>query len=95
MNLSNIWRMGTALTLLGAAAANLGCGGMYNQEAKDDLARRVQFEMNCPKDRLRFTPLDSTQGFITSYGVSGCGQKAVYVYVQDKWVLNSESSSKK
>ena len=72
-----------------------GCVATFGQ-----LERRVQFDLDCPADKITFTKMDSR-----TVGVSGCGKKAVYV--EDckngsfwdnnpcTWVLEGSYSEKK
>ncbi len=62
----------------------------------DNLRARSAFEMRCPAGELEIVNLDDAH---ETYGVSGCGQRAVYVYhcadeldTDCKWILNSTSS---
>ncbi|MEM9693203.1 MAG: hypothetical protein AAGA56_11705 [Myxococcota bacterium] len=58
-----------------------------NQTGKALLARRASFDLSCPAEQLSFMCLQNCE----TAGVSGCGQKASYVYVDSGWVLNSDS----
>ena len=79
------WRVVAVLGLVGCGAAS-----------PEQLRTRAAFEMNCPATQLTLTELggDTT-------GVTGCGQKQVYVQVCEgqgalrecKWVLNSATKS--
>ena len=62
----------------------------------DNLRARSAFELHCPADSIQITNLDDSA---ETYGVSGCGQRAVYLWhcsdpydLECKWVLNSASS---
>ena len=65
----------------------VGCGA-----SSGDLPSRAAFEMNCPEDKLTWTKFGDD-----TVGVTGCGQKHVYVqdchgvggYRECTWVLNS------
>lgn len=73
------------LVFLGAVSA---CN--LNETYKADLERRVPFDFGCPASSLVFTPLSTSGGGVTSYGVQGCGRQAVYVMnATGAWVLNS------
>ena len=56
---------------------------------------RAAFEFKCPESELSMRHLDEGR---TTYGVSGCGQRAVYLYhctgdglaAECKWVINSK-----
>jgi hypothetical protein len=48
---------------------------------------RASFELSCPREELTVTKISSN-----TMGVSGCGQKGVYLLTNDgKWILNSSS----
>ena len=54
---------------------------------------RASFELSCPRDQLELTVL-STEGarkLANQIGVTGCGQKVVYVYFSstDTWTSDS------
>jgi hypothetical protein len=54
---------------------------------------RASFELSCPQDELELTVL-STEGarkLASQIGVTGCGQKVVYVYFSstDTWTADS------
>jgi hypothetical protein len=75
-----------------------GCVNMarYNERRADELRERVAFEMNCPAQRLVFTPLARGGGalhpeLVTTYGVHGCGRRMVYMYVAGQWIANSSA----
>ena len=71
-----------------------GCGSLYNKGAKDDLSKRASFELNCPAEKLEYTVLQKrADGYVTSYGVSGCEKRAVYVISGFQWLLNSDPDS--
>ena len=60
----------------------------------EDLIRRASFEMNCPPGALALVPLARNPNYsqlVTSYGVSGCGRRAVYVMsANGTWLLNNQ-----
>ena len=66
-----------------------GCGKYHPQSEllmfyHEDLEKRAVFDMNCPAEKLTFTPLgNGTQG------VTGCGSKLTYVLANGKWVMNT------
>jgi hypothetical protein len=64
-----------------------------NPSLKEDLSTRASFEFDCEKSMMSYTPLKTEfDGIISSYGVKGCEKKAVYVWVNGIWVLNSKSN---
>ena len=71
-----------------------GCGSLNNKAAKESLSERASFELNCPSEQLDFKVFQKKiDGFVTSYGVSGCNKRAVYVDVDQQWLLNSDLDS--
>jgi hypothetical protein len=68
-----------------------------NARAVQDIRTRAAFEMRCDAAGLKFTPLGVVEGYgyVTQYGVDGCGQRLVYVRAPTGvWVLNTASHSK-
>jgi hypothetical protein len=79
--------------LVAAALAMLSsCVGQFSAD-RGALRRRASFDLSCPASQLRMVDLDEK-----TVGVSGCGDKAVYVSACDgqpghftttcKWVQN-------
>lgn len=71
------------------ALAFFGCGGPSLQE----LRTRFAFETGCPEDRITTTQLrgannPTAPGHGAQYGVSGCGERAVYVYDYNRGWMN-------
>lgn len=75
-----------------AALGLLVLGGCYsNDQFKRQLVPQAEYDLKCPKDHLTFTSLQKSEqtGFVTSYGVNGCGGEAVYVMdTHGGWILN-------
>lgn len=46
---------------------------------------RAEFEFSCPRKDLTVQVLTDD----TTVGVSGCEKKAVYVFIQGKWLMNT------
>lgn len=74
-----------------------GCLGTsrYSQQSevvfKEDLLRETAaFDLSCRPEELRVTQL----GNIAGAGVSGCGQKARYVFHKETqlWIANAKAS---
>lgn len=53
---------------------------------------RASFDLDCPKEQLNVVSLSEVG---LQAGVKGCGQKAVYVYINGAWLLNSEIPKRK
>lgn len=78
------------LLILGVAS---GCA---TTKTVHPLTRRASFDFQCPTDQLRYTEIDNR-----SYGVSGCGRRAMYIETcqgegwmrECTWVLNGAVES--
>jgi hypothetical protein len=69
----------------------VACG--HDKRAMKTVTARASFELSCPQDELELTVL-STEGarkLANQIGVTGCGQKVVYVYFSstDTWTSDS------
>lgn len=84
----------TALACLISLSA-FGCASFGS--AKSSAVRtRAAFDLSCAADKLQVSPLSSEMMERATYGVSGCGKKATYIYAPEGGViLNSpiEASS--
>jgi hypothetical protein len=56
------------------------------------LARKAAFDLGCTEEQLSFTCLGANEQ-CDSVGVTGCAQRATYVFVQDEWVMNTSTTS--
>jgi hypothetical protein len=72
-------RLGLATLIIPIAGCVMGVRG-----ARDSLGSRAAFDMQCPEERLEMTEFSEN-----SYGISGCGRRASYVWNGSSWVLNS------
>jgi hypothetical protein len=68
-----------------------GCG--HDKQAMKTVSTLASFELDCPKDELELTVL-TTEGarkLAKQIGVTGCGQKVVYLYFvsSDAWIADS------
>jgi len=74
-----------------AAALCVACG--HDKRAMKTVTSRASFDLSCPQDELELTVL-ATSGarkLASQIGVTGCGNKAVYVYFAstDSWIADS------
>lgn len=53
---------------------------------EDRLRTLASFELNCPNAKLTVQDLDRGE----KAGVSGCGQRATYVYTDGEWSRSGE-----
>ena len=63
-----------------------------NKHHLSALSSRAEFDLSCSVEQMKFTPLSSANtGIVTSYGITGCGQRRVYVLHTrtNAWLLNS------
>jgi len=91
--------MRSGVFVLAIVAWIAGCGPGYPvwsaQAFKDPSSvgiKRASFEMECPENQLQVTELGKDSA---SVGVTGCGKKAVFVYLYGSgWVNNSAAPEK-
>ena len=81
------------MLLVSAVVATLCVGCGHDKRAMKTVTARASFELSCPQDQLELTVL-STEGarkLANQIGVTGCGQKVVYVYFSstDTWTPDS------
>ncbi len=83
-----------SILLITIVIAGCATGGRSDSQRNDMLKQRASFDFDCPASQLSFSqPMaysSSIQPYPTSYGVSGCGKKGVYVYIRNAWILNSK-----
>jgi len=78
----------------------IGLSGCYVQGSKeafygisamkDALEGRASFDLNCPKDKLDYKPIQPNNYHLV--GVTGCGKKALYKKAHSGWDLEGEVS---
>jgi hypothetical protein len=90
------WR--PTLVVASLVLAGAGCAPRYPRPVspRDALLKHASFDLQCPRDDLAVTKLDSR-----ARGVQGCGRQATYIYACDgpqrnpytkcTWVMNTES----
>jgi hypothetical protein len=86
-------------------AASAGCAVSNDELAshfRQAAAPRVAFELQCPAKELAIVVLENRADGPynpngSKVGVSGCGQRAVYVYANREagWVLNSDTKTER
>jgi len=81
------------MLLVSAVVATLCVGCGHDKRAMKTVTARASFELSCPQDELELSVL-STEGprkLANQIGVTGCGQKVVYVYFSstDTWTSDS------
>jgi hypothetical protein len=90
-----------AIVSVGLASLTLACGGgpdAMNARSIQDIRSRAAFETHCDASAFKFTPLVTEPpdegGYVSQYGVEGCGKRLVYVHQYGgDWVLNTASDS--
>ena len=80
--------------MLPIIVAASGCAAAVqdaNDTSQEKLRKRAAFDLDCEADRVDFEPLESyPNGYVTTWGVVGCGHKATYVRSSSgTWVMNS------
>ena len=81
------------MLLVSAVVATLCVGCGHDKRAMKTVTARASFELSCPQEELELSVL-STEGprkLANQIGVTGCGQKVVYVYFSstDTWTSDS------
>ena len=61
----------------GACASTINHHEAYRDQFVTSGLPKVEFDFNCPRERLTYTQLT-----VTTFGVRGCGQQARYEFVQ-------------
>lgn len=73
------------------ASLSSGClsSATHNKIGRTNVVSRAEFDLQCPRQYLEFTVLQTNGDLVTSYGVAGCGKRAAYVRgPQDTFVLD-------
>jgi hypothetical protein len=95
----NMNRMLRDLSWLAVSSSLCACASMLigtpewfeaNSYGKKALSERASFDLSCPAGEVQFACVGPGSN-CSSVGASGCEKKAVYVFVADKWVMNSEA----
>ncbi|MBW2720149.1 MAG: hypothetical protein JRD94_16850 [Deltaproteobacteria bacterium] len=81
----------TLLVAAVIAALCVACG--HDKRAMKTVTSRASFDLSCPQEELELTIL-ATSGarrLASQIGVTGCGNKVVYVYFAstDSWIADS------
>ena len=88
-------RISSLPVLLSTLALVLGGCASFGQHKSSAVRTRAAFDLSCPQDKLQVTPLSNEAMDRATYGVTGCGKKASYVYVPGAGaVLNSAVDAK-
>lgn len=75
--------------LAGVATCTVALSGcVTNETLRAQLEKRATYDLAC--SNLKLTPLEERGTTWTSYGVSGCGQRATYVLQPSTgtWIMN-------
>jgi hypothetical protein len=80
-------RLGLVFAVVGSAFLHGACVPT-NPELREKLLTRARFDLDC--DELRLRPLEKTNGYVTSYGVTRCDRRATYVLnpSSQSWIMN-------
>jgi hypothetical protein len=76
-----------ATAVVAVVGVLVGCG-TTNEELRAKLESRAKFDLNCQDVKVQ--PLETSNGFVTSYGVVGCERRATYVLNNStaSWIMN-------
>ena len=85
--------LGSRMLVFAVVASALCVACAHDKRAVKAVSSRAAFDLSCPKDELDLTVL-ATSGarkLASQIGVTGCGNKVVYVYFAstDSWVADS------
>jgi len=58
------------------------------REGESALVERAAFDLECESEDLSIICLSTCK----TVGVTGCGKKATYVFVNRRWLMNTEST---
>ena len=85
--MSNLYALGARLLIAVLIPALGGCFSYaaYNGEKRSQLIGRASFDLECPQEQLNTVVLGTTDEWLTSYGVTGCGHRASYVLANGVW----------
>lgn len=75
-----------------ACMSLVGCFAAANADYRARLDKRAAFDLRCEPSQLKVVELaTNSSGYVVSYGVDGCGRRAVYVlnWQNEVWILNS------
>ncbi len=89
--------------LVAASALFAGCGPEHQPGSKhwfyssphgygvEQLSKRATFDLQCPVEQLTYQPLGSWRDGYEIVGVTGCEQRATYVRLEGKWLMQSDA----
>ena len=86
-----LW-LAACASLSACASMRIGTQEWFDQHSygKKTLAERASFDLSCPAADIKFLCVGPGSD-CSSVGASGCAKKAVYVFIADKWVMNSDA----
>lgn len=79
--------LATVATTLAFALAGAGCGSSDSWRAS--VQRRAAFDLSCPEPQVQVVTLSENWNAGGSYGATGCGRQASYIYRSGQAILNS------
>lgn len=80
-----------ALAALGAFML-AACGSSY-ETWRANVRTRAAFDLTCPEPQVQVVTLREDWNAGGSYGASGCGRQASYIYTHGQAILNSPVST--
>jgi len=86
--------IGVTLLLCSACGSIIiGSEGWYQTRAgaKESLEKQASFDLSCEVAEIQVTPLGQGAAPYQTVGVSGCGKKVKYIWLQEKhqWIANT------
>jgi hypothetical protein len=74
------------------ALSLFACGSSY-ESWRANVRTRAAFDMSCPEPQVQVVTLRENWNAGGSYGATGCGRQASYIYTQGQVILNSPVSA--
>jgi hypothetical protein len=99
-----------ALTAWAIGCATMQSGGFKvfkgeTEDAFENVRNRASFELQCPKEKLELVVLNIMGGGDpnpsfggrdpSQIGATGCGHRAVYLWTNEGWVMNTSDGAPK
>lgn len=90
---STLLTVGLALTVAVGATACFNAT-QFNAESANTVKRRASFDFSCPESQIVLQSLATGYAdSVTTFGASGCGQRAAYVLgPYGQWLLNNKAA---
>jgi hypothetical protein len=84
---------GLALTVAIGATACFNAT-KFNVESVNTVRTRASFDFACPESQIIVQAIaTNSRDTVTTFGATGCGQRAAYVLSAQGWLLNNRASA--